>query len=83
LSDESTEAKVKRFILIALTKEISRESSRDFVLWFSLMKNILMKRRKLRKENYKMYSSSNKWVEPCSIPKKQQNSVVSAMGLWL
>ena len=30
------------------------------VLWFSLMKNILMKRSKLRKEKYKTYGLSNK-----------------------
>jgi hypothetical protein len=47
------EAKVKRFILIALTKEVSKEPSRDFVLWLSLMKSILNKRSKLRKEKYK------------------------------
>ena len=34
------EAKVKRFILIALTKEVSKKPSRDFVLWLSLMKSI-------------------------------------------
>jgi hypothetical protein len=30
------EAKVKRFRLIALTKEVSKKLSRDFVLWLSL-----------------------------------------------
>jgi hypothetical protein len=35
------------YILIALTKEVSKEPSRDVVLWFSLMKSILMKRSKL------------------------------------
>jgi hypothetical protein len=54
------EAKVKRFILIALTMEVSRKSNRDFVLWLSLRKNILNKHSKLRKEKYKMYGSSNK-----------------------
>ena len=44
------EAKVKRFILIALTKEVSKKPSIDFVLWFTLMKSILMKCSKLRKE---------------------------------
>jgi hypothetical protein len=33
-------SKVKRFILIALTKEVSEMLNRDFVLWLSLMKNI-------------------------------------------
>ena len=32
------EAKVKRLVLIALTKEVSKKPSRDFVLWLSLMK---------------------------------------------
>jgi hypothetical protein len=48
------EAKVKRFILIALTKEVSKKSSRDFVLWLSLMKSILNKHSKLRKEKCKI-----------------------------
>jgi hypothetical protein len=44
------EAKVKRFILIALTKEVSKKPIRDFALWLSLMKSILNKHSKLRKE---------------------------------
>lgn len=44
------EAKVKKFILIASTKEISKKLSRDFVFWLSLMKSILNKPSKLRKE---------------------------------
>ena len=31
------ESKVKRLRLIALTKEVSKKPSRDFVLWLSLM----------------------------------------------
>jgi hypothetical protein len=61
------ETKVKRFILIALTKEVSKKPSRDFalILWFSLMKSILIKHSKLQKEKYKMeknkmYGSKNK-----------------------
>jgi hypothetical protein len=37
------EAKVKRFILIALIEEVSKKKKKtitDFVLWLSLMKNI-------------------------------------------
>jgi hypothetical protein len=52
------EAKVKRLRLIALTKDISGKSIIDFVLWLSLMKNILNKHSKLRKEKYKIYGSS-------------------------
>ena len=48
-------AKVKRFILIALTKEVSETPGTDFVLWLSLMKNISNKRSKFRKEKYKIY----------------------------
>ena len=54
------EAKVKRFMLIALIKEVSKKPSRDFVLWLSLMKSILNKCSKLRKEIYKMYGSGIK-----------------------
>jgi hypothetical protein len=53
-----SEAKVKRLRLIALTKEVSKKCSRDFVLWASLLKNILNKHSKHRKEKYKIYSSS-------------------------
>jgi hypothetical protein len=38
-----SEVKVKRFISIVLTKEISKKSSRDFVLWFGLIVSILIK----------------------------------------
>jgi hypothetical protein len=54
------EAKVKRFILIALIKEISKKPIRDFVLLFSLMKNNLIKYIKLQKKNYKINGSKNK-----------------------
>ena len=43
-------AKVKRIRLIALTKEVSKKPSIDFVLWFTLMKSILIKHSKLRKK---------------------------------
>ena len=59
LSEES-ESMVKRFILIALTKEVSKKPSRDFVLWLSLMKSILNKCSKLRKEKHKIYGSNIK-----------------------
>jgi hypothetical protein len=54
------EAKVKRFILIALTKVVSKKPGRDFLLWLSLMKNILKKHSKLRKDKYKIYGLSIK-----------------------
>ena len=54
--------KIKRFMLIALTKEISKKPSRNFVLWLSLMKRSLNKHSKLRKEKYKIYGSSIKGV---------------------
>ena len=44
------EAKVKRFILIALTEEVSETLRIDFDLLLSLMKNVLNKRSELRKE---------------------------------
>jgi hypothetical protein len=50
------EAKVKRFILIVLTKEVSKKPNRDFVLWLNLMKSTLNKHSKLRKEKHKIYS---------------------------
>jgi hypothetical protein len=53
------EAKVKIFKLITLAKELSKPSL-DSVLWFTLTRIVLIKQSKLRKEKYKMYSSSNK-----------------------
>jgi hypothetical protein len=54
---------VKRFRLIILAKEISEQPGINSVVWllkFTLMKNILMQRSKLRKEKYKMYGSNTK-----------------------
>jgi hypothetical protein len=70
---EETEAKIKRFVLIALTKEVSKKPNRDFVLWLSLMRSILNKHSKLRKEKYIIYSSSLgcRWspsVSDCMVP---------------
>jgi hypothetical protein len=55
------EVKMKRLRLIALTKEVSKKPSRDFVLWLSLMKS-LNKHSKLRKEKYKIYGLSIKGI---------------------
>jgi hypothetical protein len=54
-------AKVKRFILIALTKEDSKKPSRDFVLVRSHEKHF-EQHIKLRKEKYKIYGLSIKGV---------------------
>ena len=54
------EGRLKRFRLIALTKEVSKIPSIDFVPWLSLMKNVLNKHSKLRTEKYKMHYSSIK-----------------------
>ena len=48
------EAKVKRLRLVTLTKEASERPIIDFVLWLNLMKSILNKHSKLRKEKYKI-----------------------------
>ena len=56
------EARVKRLRLFALSKEVSKKPSRDFVLWLSLLKRNLNKHSKLRKEKYKIYGSSIKGV---------------------
>ena len=53
-------SKLKRIILITLTTEVSKKLSIDFVLWLTLMKNILIKCSQLRKEKYKMYGSKSK-----------------------
>ena len=52
------EAKVKRFRLIALTKEVSKQSGIDSavrLLKFTLRKRLLMTRSELPKEKYKLY----------------------------
>ena len=54
---------MKRFRLIALKKVVSKQPGINSVVWllkFTLMKSILMKRSKLRKEKYKIYVSSIK-----------------------
>ena len=56
------EAKVKTFRLFALSKEVSKKPSRDFVLWLSLMKRSLNKHSKLRKEKYNIYGLNIKGV---------------------
>ena len=53
---------MKRLGLIALTKEVSKKPSRDFVLMLSLTKRSLNKHSKLRKEKYKICGSSIKGV---------------------
>ena len=53
-------AKVKRFRLIALKREVSKQPTINSVVWllkFVVMKSVLMKRKKMRKENYKTYGS--------------------------
>ena len=67
------ESKVKRFILIALTKEVSKKPNKDFVLWLSLMESLLNKHSKLRKEKYKIYGSSIKGVSGSEM---EQNPVL-------
>ena len=57
------EANMKRFRLITLTKEASKQPDINSVVWllkFLLMKSFLIKRSKLRKEKYKIYGSSIK-----------------------
>ena len=59
------EAKVKRFILIALKKEVSKQpgiNAVELLLMFTLMKSVLMKISKLRKKKYKLHVSSIKGV---------------------
>ena len=53
---------MKRLRLFALSKEVSKKPSRDFVLWLSLTKRSLNKHSKLRKAKYKVYGSSIKGV---------------------
>ena len=55
-----SEAKLKRLRLIALTKEVSEKPSIDFVLWFTLIKSVLIKHSKHKKGKYEKCGSSNK-----------------------
>ena len=57
------EDKVKRFRLLAMAKEISKQPSIDSILWlpvFTLTKNVLVKWSKLSKKKYKMYGLRTK-----------------------
>jgi hypothetical protein len=51
---------VKRLRLTALTKEVSETPSIECVLWLNLMKNVLNKHSKFRKQRHKIYGSSIK-----------------------
>jgi hypothetical protein len=51
---------VKRFRLVVLTKKVSKQPGINYsmlLLKFTVTKNVLMKRSKLRKEKYKIYSN--------------------------
>jgi hypothetical protein len=61
------EAKIKRFILITLTKEIFKKSSRNFVLCLNPMKSIFKKHSELRYEKHNIYGSSMKGTPGCDI----------------
>jgi hypothetical protein len=54
------EAKVKRPRLIKLPKDVSEMPIIDFVLWLCIMKSLLNKHSKLRKEIYIIYGLSIK-----------------------
>lgn len=43
------ETKVKRFSLVALKEEVSKLPSMDSLLWFTLMRKLLIRHSKLRK----------------------------------
>jgi hypothetical protein len=59
------EAKMKKLRLIALTKKVLEMPIIDFVLWLNLIKSVLNKCNKLRKEKYKIYGLNIK-AEPGS-----------------
>ena len=47
------ESKVKRFRLIALAKEISKQPNIDSVLWFTLMRSVLQMKQTVPEKNIK------------------------------
>jgi hypothetical protein len=47
------EAKAKRLRLISLTKKVSEKPSIYFVLWFKLMRRVLIKYSQIKKEKHK------------------------------
>jgi hypothetical protein len=54
------EAKVERFRLIALTREVSNKPGMNSVTWllkFTFMKSLLVKMSKLQKQKYKTYGT--------------------------
>ena len=54
------EAKEKRFILIALAKEVSKNRKREVVFWISSLSSVLNRHSKIRREKYKIYGLSIK-----------------------
>ena len=73
------EVKVKRLILIILTRKISEIPIIDFVYWLSLTKSILNKPSKLRKKKHKMCVLIIKRVPKRKI---ELNPFLRGMGLW-
>jgi hypothetical protein len=56
-------------------KDVLEKSSRDSVLWFTLMKSILIKHSKIRKEK-KVYGSSNKRAPGSAMKINQGNKQI-------
>ena len=73
------EAKVNRFQLTALTKEVSKKPSTDFVLWFDLMKSVLIKH---SKEKYKMYGSNNEGAPESEIELNPVYKEIDRLREW-
>jgi hypothetical protein len=74
------EVKVNIFILIALTKEVSKKLNRNFVLWLSLMKSILNKHSKLRKK--KIYGLSNKGAPESEVEQNLVFKEINKIREW-
>ena len=75
---EDSKTRLKKIILIALTKHISENPRRNFVLWLSLIKSILNKHSKLELKNINIYSLS---LKKASGIEMEMNSVFQAIKL--
>ena len=60
LSEKSSEAKVKKYRLVILPKEVAKKPGINFVLQFTLVRTIWQSMASLKRKIYKMYASKSK-----------------------
>ena len=65
-----------------IDKRSIRKASIEFVFWVTLMKDVLIKCSKLRKEKYKIYGSSNKRKPGSTMQVNPMFEVIQRLREW-